>query len=44
MLFKAVEKGELKIKIHKTYPLEDVARAHTDIESRGTSGKLLLKL
>ncbi|KAF1817422.1 NAD(P)-binding protein [Eremomyces bilateralis CBS 781.70] len=30
-------------KIHEIYPLKDVARAHADIESRKTTGKLLLK-
>jgi len=44
LLFKALESGEIDVKIHKTYPLEDVATAHNDIESRKTSGKLLLKV
>lgn len=44
MLYDAVDKGELKIKIHQTYPLEEVRRAHDDIQGRGTSGKLLLKI
>jgi NADPH2:quinone reductase len=35
--------GRLKITIHKTYNLADAAQAHRDIESRATSGKLLLK-
>ncbi|KAH8593426.1 hypothetical protein B0O99DRAFT_653282 [Bisporella sp. PMI_857] len=43
-LFGFITKGKLNIKVHETYPLEDVARAHTDIESRKTTGKLLLKL
>ena len=34
--------GELKLRIHKTYPLEDAAQAHRDLEGRKTSGKLLL--
>lgn len=34
--------GELDLLIHERYPLEDAARAHTDIQSRTTSGKLLL--
>jgi NADPH2:quinone reductase len=34
--------GKLKIRVHKTYPLEEAAQAHRDLESRATSGKLLL--
>lgn len=34
--------GELKLRIHKTYPLEDAAQAHRDLEGRKTTGKLLL--
>jgi NADPH2:quinone reductase len=42
-LWDFITKDGLKVKIHEVYPLEDVARAHTDIESRKTTGKLLLK-
>lgn len=38
-----VKDGKLKIKIHKVYDLKDAAQAQTDLEGRGTSGKLLLK-
>jgi NADPH:quinone reductase len=38
----AVARGELKLRIHKTYPLEEAAQAHRDLEGRNTSGKLLL--
>jgi NADPH:quinone reductase len=34
--------GELKLRIHKTYPLADAAQAHRDLEGRKTTGKLLL--
>jgi NADPH2:quinone reductase len=34
--------GDLKLRIHKTYPLADAAQAHRDLEGRKTSGKLLL--
>jgi NADPH2:quinone reductase len=34
--------GKLTLRIDKTYPLADVATAHTDLESRKTAGKLLL--
>ncbi|KAI4284061.1 MAG: hypothetical protein L6R38_001699 [Xanthoria sp. 2 TBL-2021] len=42
-LFKMMIDEKFSVRIHDTYPLEDVARAHTDIESRKTMGKLLLK-
>ncbi|KAL8730697.1 MAG: hypothetical protein Q9166_003889 [cf. Caloplaca sp. 2 TL-2023] len=42
-LFKLMIDKRFTIRIHDTYPLKDVARAHTDIESRRTMGKLLLK-
>jgi len=38
-----VASGQLKVRIHEIYPLGDAARAHRDLESRATSGKLLLK-
>ena len=34
--------GELKLRIHKQYPLADAAQAHRDLEGRKTTGKLLL--
>lgn len=34
--------GELTLRIHKKYPLEDVRQAHLDLEGRKTTGKLLL--
>jgi NADPH2:quinone reductase len=34
--------GDLKIRIHKTYPLAEAAAAHRDLEGRQTTGKLLL--
>lgn len=41
-LFDWIASGELKIRIGNTYPLADAARAHADMESRKTTGKLLL--
>lgn len=38
-----LEKGQLKVAIHKVYPVEDVQQAHLDLEGRKTTGKLLLK-
>ncbi|KAJ5165785.1 hypothetical protein N7492_006081 [Penicillium capsulatum] len=42
-LFQLLSSGELKTKVHKVYPLEEVAQAHIDLEGRKTTGKLLLK-
>jgi len=41
-LFALVERGELVVRIGRRYPLADAAKAHADIESRATTGKLLL--
>ena len=35
-------RGDLKLRIYKKYPLEDVRQAHLDLEGRKTTGKLLL--
>lgn len=42
-LFDLVASDKLEVKIHDVYPLSEVARAHTDIEGRKTTGKLLIK-
>jgi len=34
--------GNLKLRIHKAYPLAEVQQAHRDLEGRKTTGKLLL--
>lgn len=39
----AIARGELKLRIHKVYPLAEAAQAHRDLEGRKTTGKLLLK-
>lgn len=39
-----VASGKLKLRIDRTYPLRDAASAHRDLESRKTSGKLLLTM
>jgi NADPH:quinone reductase len=36
-------RGNLDVAIHDRYPLEEVARAHEDLESGTTAGKLLLR-
>jgi NADPH2:quinone reductase len=38
----ALASGALKLLIHRAYPLADAAQAHRDLESRGTTGKLLI--
>ena len=38
----AVASGTLDVHVHDRYPLADAARAHADLESRKTTGKLLL--
>jgi NADPH:quinone reductase len=37
-----IASGQLEIRIDRTYPLAEAAQAHRDLESRATSGKLLL--
>ena len=41
-LFDWITEGKLRVRIGGEYPLEDAARAHADMESRKTTGKLLL--
>jgi NADPH:quinone reductase len=41
-LFAMVESGKIKIEISKTYPLQDARRAHADIESRTTTGSIVM--
>jgi NADPH2:quinone reductase len=41
-LFDWIARGVLKVRIGGTYPLAEASRAHADIESRTTAGKLLL--
>ncbi len=41
-LFDWVSRGELKVHIHKEFPLEDAAGAHRELEGRGSIGKILL--
>jgi NADPH:quinone reductase len=43
LLFEYLEKGSLKVNVHKVYELEDAKQAHLDLEGRATSGKSLLK-
>lgn len=41
-LFDVVQGNKVRINIHQTYPLADAGRAHTDLETRKTSGTTLL--
>ena len=41
-LFAMILSGKLKLRIEHTYPLKGAAQAHRDLESRKTTGKLLL--
>lgn len=41
-LFKAIEKGDVKISIKQRYKLKDAAQAHKDIEARKTTGSTVL--
>ncbi len=38
----AIERGQVKLRIHKSYPLAEAQQAHRDLEGRKTTGKLLL--
>ncbi|MGH2734973.1 MAG: quinone oxidoreductase family protein [Actinomycetota bacterium] len=38
-----VASGELDVRVHASFPLEDAAEAHRALESRTPSGKLILK-
>ena len=37
-----LDQGTLKLRIDHTYPLKEAAQAHRDLESRKTTGKILL--
>lgn len=41
-LFGFIQRDKMDVRIHETYPLSQVARAHEDLEGRRTTGKLLL--
>ncbi|RVD84423.1 uncharacterized protein DFL_006174 [Arthrobotrys flagrans] len=43
-LFGYLKSGQLKLNIHKIYPLEEIVQAHKDLEGRVTTGKLVLKI
>jgi NADPH:quinone reductase len=41
-LYETIRSGKLHVRIGHTYPLAEAAQAHRDLESRATTGKLLL--
>lgn len=41
-LFQMVQSGKLKVVVGRTYPLAEAAQAHRDLESRKTTGSLVL--
>ena len=41
-VFEMVSSGKVKIKISKKYSLKDVAKAHTDLESRILTGPAVI--
>jgi NADPH2:quinone reductase len=41
-VFQMIVRGDLKLRIHKTYSLSEAQQAHRDLEGRRTTGKLLL--
>lgn len=41
-VFSMIVSGDLKLRIEHTYPLEKAQQAHRDLETRKTTGKLLL--
>ena len=43
-IFSWMAAGRLKVLIHRQYPLNEAAAAHRELESRGSTGKLLLRI
>ena len=41
-VLQSIARGDLKLRIHKVYPLAEAKQAHRDLEGRKTTGKLLL--
>ncbi|MCE2520803.1 MAG: quinone oxidoreductase [Alphaproteobacteria bacterium] len=41
-LFSMVDSGEVRIEVNQTYPLDDIERAHRDLEGRRTTGSTVL--
>jgi NADPH:quinone reductase len=43
-VYRMYQEGQLKVRANPPYALRDVAIAHMDLESRKTTGKLLLAI
>ncbi len=43
-IFRWIDEGELKLRVEHEYPLAEAARAHRDLESRITAGKIILRV
>jgi len=43
-VFRWIAEGKLRLRIEHEYPLSDASHAHRDLESRKTSGKLILRI
>jgi NADPH:quinone reductase len=43
-VLRAVQAGKLKVRMEHVYPLAEAAQAHRDLESRKTTGKLVLEV
>jgi NADPH:quinone reductase len=43
-IFRWIQEGKLQLRIDREYPLAQAAQAHRDLESRNSTGKLLLKI
>jgi NADPH2:quinone reductase len=43
-LFRWIAGGTIKLRVDREYPLAEAAEAHRALESRGTAGKLLLRI
>jgi NADPH:quinone reductase len=41
-LFDVVQSGKVKVEIHHTYPLQDAQQVHRDLESRKTTGSIVM--
>ena len=41
-LFQWIRTGKLKVRIHAEYPLSDAGKSHATLESRGSTGKVIL--
>lgn len=42
-IFRWIAEGKLQLRIDREYPLAEAAQAHSDLEGRKTSGKILLR-